>query len=415
MGDHGGMRRVLSFVFFLGLATALPSQEPDLGDECTVGVACGKATADGRPLLWKNRDAPRRDNVVMALADGAIPYFALCDAGNAGVVWGGANTAGFCIVNAVSRDLAGGNDAGPANGAFMKRALQQCETVAQFEELLRQTNDGGRRTRANFGVIDAHGGAAFFEAGHRAYRRFDAADSEGGVLVRTNFASSADGKVGRDRCARATELVALEAAKPLTTTFVLQQLLRDLQPPASAERGEAGRLDTRETICRQNTVAGLVVHGVAKGDDPGWTTMWALLGPPLFTVAVPLFPAAGDLPATIAGTPRSAICDAARALADAHYEEPVVVDGAAEAEPEVEQAGALRWLRTDRLAPVRRAILFAEVDIMARHEEALANWRTQPKPSPVHLRRYQEAMEKLARERVASLADAAGAVAPAGK
>jgi len=409
------MRLLLSFAFVLLLAPFLRAQEPIDADECTVGVACGRATADGRPLLWKNRDAHRPDNVVMALADGRIPYFALCDAGKAEAVWGGANAAGFGIVNAVSRDLAGGNDAGPGNGGFMKRALQECETVVQFEELLRQTNEGGRRTRANFGVIDAHGGAAFFEAGHRSYQRFDAADGESGVLVRTNFAQSGDGKVGRERCARAADLVALPTGKPLTTHFVLQQLLRDLQPPASAERGEAGHLDTRETICRQNTVAALVVHGVRKGDDPGWTAMWALLGPPLFTVAVPLFPAAGDLPPAIAGTPRSAICDAARALAEAHYETPSGVDGAADAEPEVEQAGPLRWLRTDRLAPTRRAILFAEVDIMARHEEALANWRTQSKPSPVHLRRYQEAMVKLAFERVASLADAQRAGAPAGK
>ena len=111
---------VLAFAVSAAVAVA---QEP-VADECTVGVACGKATADGRPLLWKNRDARQRDNVVMALADGKVPYFALCDAGSAASVWGGANVAGFCVVTAVARDLPEGPAEGPDNGAFCKLALQ---------------------------------------------------------------------------------------------------------------------------------------------------------------------------------------------------------------------------------------------------------------------------------------------------
>jgi hypothetical protein len=408
------MRSCVRFVIpLLLLAGAARAQEP-ADDECTVGVAAGKATADGRPLLWKNRDTHQRDNVVLALADGRLPYFALCDAGRNDVVWGGANLAGFCILNAVSRDLPDGNREGPANGAFMKRALQECESVAQFEALLTATNDNGRRTRANFGVIDAFGEAAFFEAGHASFRRFDAASEASGVLVRTNFATSANGERGRERCVRAGELLRQANAKPLTTRFLLQQLLRDLQPPPSAAKGDKGRLDARETIHRQNTVAGLVLHGVARGDDPKWTVMWALLGPPLFTVAVPLFPAAGAVPADVAGAPRSPLCDAARRLADAHYETAAASGAEAADEGEAEVAGALRWLRADRVAPVRRTILFAEADILARHDEALANWRQGGKPPPKQMRLYQDAMAKLALQHVRDLADQHAPV-PAGK
>ena len=71
------------------------------------------------------RAALRRDgNAVLALDDGRIPYFGLCDAGRPEAVWGGANAAGFCIVNAVSRDLPGGSEQGPGNGGFIKLALQ---------------------------------------------------------------------------------------------------------------------------------------------------------------------------------------------------------------------------------------------------------------------------------------------------
>ena len=102
------------------------------GEECTIGVACGRATADGRPLLWKNRDAQKHDNVVTAFQDGKTPYLGLCDAGAKGSVWGGANAAGFCILNSVSRDLPQGSTKGPGNGSFMKLALQRCTTVADF-------------------------------------------------------------------------------------------------------------------------------------------------------------------------------------------------------------------------------------------------------------------------------------------
>lgn len=409
------MLRALPFV--LGLLCLLPlrAQEEERGEECTVGVACGRATADGRPLLWKNRDAQKRDNVVLALADGRIPYFGLCDAGNSEAVWGGANVAGFGIVNAVARDLPGGSTSGPGNGAFMKRALQQCETVAQFEELLRQTDGSGRRTRGNFGVVDAQGGAAFFEVGHATWQRFDAAASAGGVLVRTNFATTGKGERGRERCARAEELCRSPQARELTPRFLLQQFLRDLAAPKSAVPGEAGRQDVRETIHRQTTVAALVVQGVKPGEDAKWTTMWTVLGQPLFAMAVPLFPAAGAVPRAISGDPKSLLCDTSRRLADAFYVAADASTGNDEEGEETEVAGAVRWLRTDAMPVVRRAILFGEAEVMARYAEALAVWQRQgPVPQPAALRAFQEAMAKLVLQRLGELADRHAAV-PAGK
>ncbi|MFY9341465.1 MAG: hypothetical protein WAT39_03170 [Planctomycetota bacterium] len=399
--------------FVVAWAVVCPAQEA--GDaqheECTVGVAAGRATADGRPLLWKNRDAHKRDNVVLALADGKLPYFALCDAGNAAAVWGGANVAGFAIVNSVARDLPQGAAEGPGNGAFMKRALQQCASVAEFEALLQQT-DGHRRTRANFGVIDAAGGAAFFEAGHATFTRFDADKSDTGVLVRTNFATTTKGERGKERCERASQIVASPAARALTPRFLLQQFLRDLKPPPSAANGGKGRLDARETICRQTTVAALVLHGVKAGEDAKWTTMWAMLGPPLFTMAVPLFPAAGAVPLAVAGDPASAICAQGQRLASAFW-----VDAAAPGEPdsdppeEAELAGPLRWLRTDTMPAARRAILFGEAEVLARHEEAVFAWRKAgPAPAPAALRQFQEAMAKLVLRNLTELAEAQAAV-----
>ena len=412
---HPDMRCLLTFLFS-SLLFPLLAQEPEAPDEeCTIGVASGKATADGRPLLWKNRDSHHRDNVVMALADGGKhAYFALCDAGKPEFVWGGANGKGFAVVNAVARDLPQGADQGPGNGGFMKRALQQCATVAEFEQLLRDTNDNGRRTRANFAVVDAHGAAAIFEAGHRTYTRFDAAAGKGGLLLRTNFAVTGSGERGKERCERATALCNSAAALPLTPRFLLQQLLRDVQPPANAAKGAPGLLDVRETIHRQTTVAALVVHGVKSGEDPSLLTMWSLLGQPLFTVAVPLWPAAGTVPRELSGTPRSDLCEASCRLQDAMYDSAPSAAEAGEEAAEAEASGPIRWLRSEPMAHVRRALLFHEAKVLGDYESSFARFRAAGKAPPAVLRAAQEGIARDALKWVREQADQ-HAAAPAGK
>lgn len=380
----------------LGTAvTAAPFEDEDLArpdEECTVGVASGKATADGRPLLWKNRDAQSRHNVARWFDDAKHPYVAICDAGNPTVVWGGANAAGFCIMNSVSRDMPGDSKTGPGNGAFMKFALRECTTVAEFEQFLERTAKSGRRTRANFGVIDASGGAAIFETGHATHVRFDAADDPRGIVLRANFATSAKGDRGKDRLARATALCAkLPEGTKLDSRYLLQEFCRDLEPPPTAKSGVEGTQDVRETIHRQSTVAAMVFHGVKEGEDAAFTTMWAVLGQPLFSVAVPCWPAAGPTAAVMGGRERSALCNAALELADAFYEVPLPKQPedkqAADAEnrSEAEVAGAPRWLRVHELPAVRRELGAAEDEVLRTTTERLAELR-KDEPEPAALR-----------------------------
>src|SRR6056297_3166431 len=146
---------------------------------CTTAVISGRATVDGRPILWKNRDTSNRHNEVAILTDGRYRVAAVINAGNRKSVWMGVNEAGLCIENSLSKDLRSGEKTkGPGNGALIKSILQRCATVEQVRELLEETNESGRATDANFGVIDAHGGAALFEAGPASYVMFDANDPE---------------------------------------------------------------------------------------------------------------------------------------------------------------------------------------------------------------------------------------------
>jgi hypothetical protein len=67
------------------------------------------------------------------------------------------------------------------------------------------------------------------------------------------------------------------------------------------------------------------------------------------------------------------------------------------------------------MPPVRRAILFSEAEILARCDEVVEKWRKAgAAPEPAALRAFQDAMAKLALERLADLAEQY-APQPAGK
>ena len=284
---------------------------------CTTMVVSGKATADGRPLLWKNRDSWQPQNEVVYFDEGGLEFLAVVNADANLSVWMGVNSAGFCIENSLSRDLSGDSNAGPGNGRFMKLALGTCESVADFERLLRKTNETGRPTRANFGVIDALDGAAIFETGPSSFSKFDTADQETapqGIVVRANFSVTARGEnpesdvysVGRFRRASQLALWAAEN-RELNVRFLLRDVARDvtdctgrplpLVPEAEPQPGDSipARVDTASTLNRRTTVSAVVFQGVRPGEDPSLATMWVLLGQPVFSVAVPCWVKTGTM------------------------------------------------------------------------------------------------------------------------
>ena len=108
------------------LVLALPAMFPGAAAQgCTITVVSGKATEDGRPLLWKNRDTDSRRNIVQAFTDGKYRLLAVADAGRSATIWMGMNEAGLCLANSLSLDLPGGHKTGRGNGRFMKWALAE--------------------------------------------------------------------------------------------------------------------------------------------------------------------------------------------------------------------------------------------------------------------------------------------------
>jgi len=135
IGLLGMLLTVLFFVPFLLLGQ----------EECSVGVAVGKATIDGKPLLWKNRDSSDRNNSIHFFKRDNLAFVAVIKSGDTNKVWMGVNSAGFAIINSSSKDLEGKKST--ENGIYMKKALELCRSVDDFGKLLRETNAKGRKTR----------------------------------------------------------------------------------------------------------------------------------------------------------------------------------------------------------------------------------------------------------------------------
>jgi hypothetical protein len=303
---------------------------------CTLAVMSGRATANGRPLMWKNRDTSGPNNKLAFFKGPKYDFIAVvisAEPAPAAAVWGGLNTAGFAIMNAQADDL--GDAArrldGGGNGEFMKLALGSCATVKDLEALLAREK-GKWDLATNLGVIDAEGGACFFETRRDSFVKFDAADvrvAPFGTIVRTNFAFTSPDPLrggGFIRFERIGHII--EAARPqgrIDARFILREASRDLvheklhsNPmvrPLPDDPAAPLYINTNDTINRNSSVSALVFEGAPSGERPDLATMWVLLGQPVTGVAVPAWPAAGRVPTATTGPATAPLNDAALAIA----------------------------------------------------------------------------------------------------
>jgi len=301
--------------------------EQDPYEGCTIGVAAGSGTSDGRPLLWKTRDSEAYNNEVVFNTASIFKFVSVISAGQSGYAWMGVNEHGFAIINSYSPDLAGGT-IGYGNGSLMYYALGNCATVEDFENLLNTTNDTGRRTQANFGVIDASGAAAIYETGGDQYWKYDANDTlqaPDGYVLRTNFAINGGGSGGIERYKRTQKLIRdFHSGDTLCYKSILRTQMRDFSDYESepisipfisqwATGVPFGYIDTQVSICRAKSVSTAVIHGVLPGESPLLSTMWTILGQPATAIAVPYWPV-GSTPASANGNTTAPLCDIANEI-----------------------------------------------------------------------------------------------------
>lgn len=361
----------------------------DLDEQCTIGVASAKATADGRPLLWKTRDnSSSLNNEVIYNSSYSHKFVSVVTAGGTSS-WMGVNNKGFAIVNAVSSDLAGGST-GPGNGELMKIVLGTCATIDEFQDYLDRTNASGRSTQANFAVIDAAGGAAIYEASATEYWKFDANDSTvapSGYVLRTNFAFNGDAKYGLndniysiERYRRQRDLIAdFLAGDTLNYMSILRFQMRDFSdfdsdpvpvpfPDRWLSYRPYGYIYADVSICRTSSVSAAVIQGVLPDESAKLSTMWTMLGQPAAAISVPYWPV-GSTPSEANGSSTAPLCNAAKQIRTLLFDY-----------PENSSYIDSYKLRDETGAGLWATIFPAEDSIFAAVQTNLEEWRVQASP-----------------------------------
>jgi len=392
------MKKSCLFCCLLSLIFPLTDIGQERVEGCTIGVASGKATADGRPLLWKNLDSSYEDKEVVYFKDGRFKCIAVVPAGDSQYIGDGVNEFGFCIVHSAAFDLPEKSEKGMDSAAIMKLALRRCVTVDDFEDILKQTNVSGRTTRYNIGVIDAFGGAAIFETGNFSYTRFDATDPKvapQGFIIRANFTFTGGGDFGRAKYDRANQLWQQAIEKDqLDYRYVLRKVCRDLsgaeKVSCTPPEMEATEDNTLQVLNHQNAISGpgtrwvALFHGVRPDESPSLTTFWAILGGPILSVAIPSWVIAESTAPELDGEECSSLCTAARDLYLANY-----LTGNKERP----------FLNPDMLPDIWAVTYPAEDRIFDRTESIMTRWRqdypTAQQVASFHQRMASEAMGAL--------------------
>ena len=274
---------------------------------CTTAIISGKYTEDGRPILWKHRDSDFYQNKLMYFTDGKHDYIGLVNSEDleGKEVWAGTNSTGFSIMNAalydVNLDYEG--DYKDREGYVMKMALQQCTTLEDFEKFLTDLPKP-MGVATSFGVIDANGGAAYYETDNNTFVKFDANDprvAPNGYIIRTNhaFTGVKDKGYGYIRYENAHDLFSNAFAtnklnyqtiiKEFSRSFYHSLLKTDYRDFTDEYTDKQQFINAGDLIVRNSSVSSVVIHGVKKGESPEFTTMWTVLGYPFTTVAVPVW------------------------------------------------------------------------------------------------------------------------------
>lgn len=225
------MKKIL-FSLLLALA-AVPALA------CTSVIISGKVRADGKPVMFKHRDTSHLTNDIRWFQGEKYAFIGLVntDVPLEKEVWAGTNSAGFSIMNTATYDLK--EDDVPADqmdkeGYLMYRALEICATVEDFEHFI-DTLSKPMGVEANFGVIDAKGGAVYYEMDNWKIRaKYDVNEEPTGYRVVTNFTwqgREADHK-GVDRYEKACSLLA-ETCIPIAEwdhDFLINKISRSGAP-----------------------------------------------------------------------------------------------------------------------------------------------------------------------------------------
>ena len=162
---------------------------------------------------------------------------------------------------------------------------------------------------SNFGIIDAHGGAVYFEVDNFQYKKYDANDPKvapNGYLIRTNFSFSGRENEGKGYNRQLTANKIIEDAyneKNLSPYFFLDEaslcLKHELTKTDLTGEFVRNTLPNRlyplaDFILRYISSSTLLVQGVKQGESPLLVTTWIKLGFQPTSVSIPIWVETAD-------------------------------------------------------------------------------------------------------------------------
>lgn len=221
-------------------------------------------------------------------------------------IWGGWNGVGFAIMNSASFNVNEGytGEYIDQEGYLMHEALRRCRTLADFEQMLDE-RARPMGVAAHFGVIDADGGAAFYEVNNETWTKYDANDpavAPRGYVIRTNYSmTGTEGEgLGFIRYRTAVDIFEEVPVGELDIRRVMQNYSRctrhsvtrtDYRAMYSLLPATGAMVATDDLVCRYGTSSTIVVEGInaGEGELPDQTTGWVQIGLPYVSMSIPMW------------------------------------------------------------------------------------------------------------------------------
>ncbi len=290
---------------------------------CTTAIIGGDASKNQVPMLWKNRDTNFLSNKIIYVKEKPYNYIGIVNAEETSgrYVYAGLNSAGFGIINSVAYNLPKKTEeTHDLEGQIMADALRTCNTVDDFEKYIKKNLGANLGSWANFGVIDADGSAVIFEVHNNGYNKLDTKNSPEKYYINSNFSRS--GKTGNGegylRFEQATALFKQIPVKQIDHKYILQNISRDfghqlaIHPSLKdLEKQPINKpfwVHNRNCINRYSTSSAIVINGKSKDRKNSVATLWAIIGEPVTSIAIPLWVEAESVPLALYKGKTAAIC-----------------------------------------------------------------------------------------------------------
>ena len=275
---------------------------------CTSFIISGQATPSGKPMMFKHRDTGELNNRIAYFQGEKYAFIGLVNSPVLdGEVWAGMNEAGFCIMNTASYNFREDSLRCKMDreGELMYHALGHCATLHDFEEWLKDYPQPWG-VEANFGIIDAQGGAAYYEMNNHRWIKYDVNNEANGYRVVTNFSfagreAESQGleryltaqAIMQQNFSRDKEMTAVEAIDLFSRTYRHELLgvnyAADNAPQYAVDQDFIPRRSTSAVVCFVGQpFHHTTPHSTTLPNTPPHTVMWTALGYPACAVAIPL-------------------------------------------------------------------------------------------------------------------------------